>query len=131
MIAHVEEHSFSNAPDLSQSRPKLRAAVAPKRAEDVAREAFRMDAHKYFLLRVDLTFHQRQMTIFVYIVGVSYDIKFPSKRARQLGRSRPVDERFSLHSVLDQARDCYDLKSMFTRRIPPDQASVTSSRPRS
>src|SRR5207249_4651464 len=53
LLPHVEHHAAALSLDEPHGLVELRPAVAPGRAEDVAREALRVDAHEHRVRRGD------------------------------------------------------------------------------
>ena len=61
LLRHVEEHAAVLGGDAAEREVELLAAVAAQRVEDVAGEAFGVDADEHVLRAVDVAVHEREV----------------------------------------------------------------------
>ncbi len=104
LLEQVEQHTFAFEGDPFQGRVELNAAVAARRAEDIAGEALGVDPDQDRFFRVDLAHDQGHVLLAVDRVAVGVDPKI-SELGGQFGSGHVLDEFLGLHSVGDEIGD--------------------------
>src|SRR5579863_95059 len=103
LLAEVQQDAGALRLDHRKRRLELLAAVAAHRVEDVAGEAFGVDAHKDVLRAVHLAFDERDMVLTVEHRAVA-DRNEVAERGRQARGDDTLDELLRATAVGDQIR---------------------------
>ena len=107
-LPHIDDHARALIVDLLHRVMQLRTAIAPARPEDIAGQAFAMDAHQHVLAPRDLAFHERQMILAIDLRTIQVQGELAVGR-RHLHDLDPLDELLDRTPVLDQRLDGADL----------------------
>src|SRR6266566_98775 len=110
-LIEVHDHSRAHLRDHPHRAVQLPAAIAPGRAEDVARQALRVHPHQHLLLARDVAEYQRDVLRLIHVVAIADDAEFAEWR-REAGFSDPMDEPLVLQPVGDELRDRDERETM-------------------
>ena len=107
LVPDVENYTHAVGADHLHRRMQLCATVAPKAAEDVARQAFRVRAQKNGPLRIDVAQHQREMILVAEDVFIGVELPQAGRLAsdRNDGFDPACDELFIPPAVRDHLLD--------------------------
>ena len=103
-LVQVKQNSATLCRDPTQSVVKLCAAVATRRAQNIALEALRVHAHQDVLSVSDLTAHEGYVCLLVDLILECMKAKL-SVSGWQLRRGYALYDRLPTHPVCDQVCD--------------------------
>jgi hypothetical protein len=108
-LPHINENACAGLFDLGKGLVQLRTAIAPFRAEDVARETLAVDANQGRLVRVDIALDECKMVPLVHGGTVEVQQEF-SVVGRQGDRLLTLDQLFLFAAIGDQVLNTADFQ---------------------
>ena len=109
LLPHVEQDAAAGLLDLLQRGVELAAAIAAARAEDIAGQAFAVDAHEHRLAVGDVALHQREVVLLFMRRAVEQQVE-RAVIGRQLHALLELDQLFAAAAILDQVEDGAELE---------------------
>ena len=101
---------------MSHRLVQLRSAIAALRPEDVAGQAFAVDAHEHISFPGHISFDQRQVMLSVQLRAVEIQIEI-AVFSRHLHHLHSLDQFFPGATVFDQRLNGADLQAVLVREI--------------
>ena len=126
VLAHVKEDAAAGAFDHLERGVELRAAIAATRAEDVAGEAFAMDADERGLGFGNLAFHECEMVCAIDERAIHVQVEI-AVVGRHLDDLLTLDEPFTRATVGDEIFDAAQLQLVLAAKF--QQLRQTRHRP--
>ena len=109
LLPHVNQDARAGFPDALHRLVQLRAAIAPPRSEDIAGEAFAVDAHERRLAGGNLSEHQRDVVQAIDQRAVKMQVEIPVI-GRHQNRFLALDQLLALPAVGDEVLDRAELQ---------------------
>ena len=115
-LAHVNENPGASLFDLSESLMQLRSAITPLRGEDVACEAFAMNANYRRFFRIDMAFDECEMVPFIHRRAIEVQFEYPIVR-RQGDCLLSLDQFLLFSAISDQVLDAADSQPVLSLEL--------------